>query len=140
MFPDMNTSNMLFGGIKFSDIPICHIKSSKNNTILHVTKPSGERIMIRSCGMEGFKNTRKGTNIAAQATAIGLATRVLELGIHTVRVTIQGLGPGRMVRILSILSMGLVVWWDTPTIKKHIFFSIFNTCFRIDTPGIIINN
>lgn len=34
----------------------------------------GERIMIRSCGMEGFKNTRKGTNIAAQATAIGLAT------------------------------------------------------------------
>lgn len=24
--------------------------------------------------MEGFKNTRKGTNIAAQATAIGLAT------------------------------------------------------------------
>lgn len=30
--------------------------------------------MIRSCGMEGFKNTRKGTNIAAQATAIGLAT------------------------------------------------------------------
>lgn len=34
----------------------------------------GDRIMIRSCGMEGFKNTRKGTNIAAQATAIGLAT------------------------------------------------------------------
>lgn len=30
--------------------------------------------MIRSCGMEGFKNTRKGTNIAAQATAISLAT------------------------------------------------------------------
>lgn len=29
--------------------------------------------MIRSCGMEGFKNTRKGTNIAAQATAISLA-------------------------------------------------------------------
>lgn len=30
--------------------------------------------MLRSCGMEGFKNTRKGTNIAAQATAIGIAT------------------------------------------------------------------
>lgn len=30
--------------------------------------------MIRSCGMEGFKNTRKGTNIAAQATAISLST------------------------------------------------------------------
>lgn len=29
--------------------------------------------MLRSCGMEGFKNTRKGTNIAAQATAISLS-------------------------------------------------------------------
>lgn len=30
--------------------------------------------MYRTCGIEGFKNTRKGTNIAAQATAISLAT------------------------------------------------------------------
>ncbi|XP_050542549.1 28S ribosomal protein S11, mitochondrial isoform X2 [Daktulosphaira vitifoliae] len=74
MYPDDKTPDMLVGGIKFSELPICHIKSSKNNTILHLTKSNGERIMIRSCGMEGFKNTRKGTNIAAQATAIGLAT------------------------------------------------------------------
>ena len=30
--------------------------------------------MIHSCGREGFKNTREGTNIAAQATAITIAT------------------------------------------------------------------
>lgn len=30
--------------------------------------------MVRSCGVEGFKNTRKGTNIAAQATAITIGT------------------------------------------------------------------
>ncbi len=30
--------------------------------------------MVHSCGMEGFKNTREGTNIAAQATAITLAS------------------------------------------------------------------
>lgn len=42
MFPDMNTPNMLFGGVKFSDVPICHIKSSRNNTILHVTKVNGK--------------------------------------------------------------------------------------------------
>ena len=29
--------------------------------------------MIRSCGMEGFKNAKKGTNIAAQATGIAMA-------------------------------------------------------------------
>lgn len=30
--------------------------------------------LIRSCGIEGFKNTRKGTNIAAQATAISIGS------------------------------------------------------------------
>ncbi|CAH1726049.1 hypothetical protein AGLY_009953 [Aphis glycines] len=109
MFPDINTPNMHFGGVKFSDVPVCHIKSSRNNTILHVTKPNGERIMIRSCGMEGFKNTRKGTNIAAQATAIGLATRALDFGIHTVRVTINGLGPGRMSSIKGLTMGGLKI-------------------------------
>ena len=31
---------------------------------------SGITKLIRSCGMEGFKNAKKGTNVAAQATAI----------------------------------------------------------------------
>lgn len=62
-----------------------------------MTNAIGEVQMLRSCGMEGFKNTRKGTNIAAQATAISLGTRILERGIKTVRVTVKGLGPGRMV-------------------------------------------
>ena len=29
--------------------------------------------MVRSCGMGGFKNAKKGTNIAAQATGIAMA-------------------------------------------------------------------
>lgn len=35
---------------------------------------SGHAKLIRSCGIEGYKNTRKGTNIAAQATAISFST------------------------------------------------------------------
>jgi len=35
---------------------------------------TGRTLIIHSCGMEGFKNTREGTNVAAQATAITLAT------------------------------------------------------------------
>lgn len=42
MFPDVNTPNMLFGAVKFSEVPICHIKSSSNNTILQVTKANGK--------------------------------------------------------------------------------------------------
>lgn len=66
---------------------------------MNMTNAKGEPQMLRSCGMEGFKNTRKGTNIAAQATAISLSTRILERGIKAVRVAVRGLGPGRMVKL-----------------------------------------
>jgi small subunit ribosomal protein S11 len=93
LFPDEDTPNRIFDGIPFCQLPICDIKVSSNNTILSLSDYKGmflARIsniskqthhllvtglpqMLRSCGMEGFKNTRKGTNIAAQATAISLS-------------------------------------------------------------------
>ena len=75
MFPTEETPNSLFNGIRFADIPICHIKTTPNNTIIQITDSTCVKSLgYRSCGMEGFKNTRKGTNIAAQATAITLGT------------------------------------------------------------------
>lgn len=81
----------------------------------------GRLELIRSCGIEGFKNTRKGTNIAAQATAVTIGTvrvicslfingfclfvclqKALERGVKTVRVRVKGLGPGRMVNSLVL--------------------------------------
>lgn len=73
IFPDETTATTLFYGIPFNEIPIVNIKVSPNNTIISVTDTKGTPQIIRSCGMEGFKNTRKGTNIAAQATAISLS-------------------------------------------------------------------
>ena len=73
IFPDETTATTLFYGIPFNEIPIVNIKVSPNNTIISVTDMKGTPQIIRSCGMEGFKNTRKGTNIAAQATAISLS-------------------------------------------------------------------
>lgn len=83
----------------------------------------GTPLLIRSCGVEGFKNTRKGTNIAAQATAISLSAvsfnidnnnridikndfnvismqKAIERGVKNVRIQVRGIGPGRMVKIL----------------------------------------
>lgn len=77
--------------------------------------------IIRSCGTEGFRHARKGTNIAAQTTGISISTvsnnenkillsiidktdiiilypqKALALGVRTARVRVQGIGPGRMV-------------------------------------------
>lgn len=74
VFPDGNTPNTLINGDAFKDIPICNIRVSKNNTIITITDAPGVPKLLRSCGIEGFKNTRKGTNIAAQATAISVST------------------------------------------------------------------
>jgi len=64
---------------------------------------------IHSCGREGFKNTIEGTNIAAQATAITMGMKTLKLGIQNVRVTVRGLGPGRMSAIKGLTMAGINV-------------------------------
>uniref|UniRef100_A0A1Y1NEB2 28S ribosomal protein S11, mitochondrial n=2 Tax=Photinus pyralis TaxID=7054 RepID=A0A1Y1NEB2_PHOPY len=127
IFPDINTPTRLFYGIPFKDIPICNIKVSKNNTILCLTDAKGVPKLTRSCGVEGFKHTKKGTNIAAQATAISIGLQAKEQGYRTVRVRVGGLGPGRMSAIkglqmsgLNIASItdGTKVSWNPPRPRK----------------------
>ncbi|CAH0550559.1 unnamed protein product [Brassicogethes aeneus] len=117
VFPDVNTPNRLFNGVPFKDIPIFNIRVSPNNTILCLTTAKGIPQLIRSCGIEGFKNTRKGTNIAAQATAISIGTKALEKGFKSVRVTVRGLGPGRMSAIKGLQMSGLEIISITDTTR-----------------------
>lgn len=128
IFPDENTPTALFNGVPFKDIPIVHIRVSKNNTILSLTNPKGEIQMIRSCGVEGFKNTKKGTNIAAQSTAITFCQKVVDRGIKQARITVRGLGPGRMSAIKGLQMAGLNivsisdttrVSWNPPRPRKQ---------------------
>ncbi|CAG2056811.1 unnamed protein product [Timema podura] len=128
MFPDERTPTTLFDGIPFQDMPICNIRVSPNNTIFTLSDAKGTIKMLRSCGIEGFKNARKGTNIAAQATAISISTKALERGYKTVRVRIRGLGPGRMSAIKGLQMGGLniisitdstPVSWNPPRARKR---------------------
>lgn len=107
IFPDENTPNLIFGDTLFSELPIISIKVTKNNTIMNLADYKGRAIVTRSCGMEGFKNTRKGTNVAAQATGISMSLRAIENGCNKVRVVVKGLGPGRMASIKGLQMGGL---------------------------------
>ncbi|XP_027216563.2 small ribosomal subunit protein uS11 [Penaeus vannamei] len=128
MFPDENTPDLLIDGVRFADLPILHVKISKNNTVMSLTNAKGDVQMYRTCGIEGFKNTRKGTNIAAQATAISLATRALDRGVKNVRVKVRGLGPGRMSAVKGVTMGGLnvvsitdctpIIWNNSPRPRK----------------------
>lgn len=74
LFPTSESDNQIFNGTVYKELPVCNIRVSHNNTIFTLTDAAGKVKAIRSCGMEGFKNTKKGTNIAAQTTAIAIAT------------------------------------------------------------------
>jgi len=41
LFPDENTGNRLFNGIRFADLPICNIKATPNNTIISLCNAQG---------------------------------------------------------------------------------------------------
>jgi len=109
-FTDLDTLDRLFNGVPFKDIPIVHIKVSKNNTLI-TCAPEGSMntILKNSCGTEGFKNCRKGTNVAAQTTGTVHAQKLIKLGVKQARVCIQGLGPGRMSSIKGLTLGGLEI-------------------------------
>lgn len=107
MLIDEKTPDLLFNGVRWTEIPICNIHVTKNNTIMTLTNHEGKNILIRSCGMEGFKNCRKGTNIAAQTTALTLSQKCINVGVKDVRVKVNGLGPGRMASIKGLQMGGL---------------------------------
>ncbi|KAK0082519.1 hypothetical protein PV326_007141 [Microctonus aethiopoides] len=109
MFPDINTPNKLFNDIPFSEIPIVNIKCTPNNTLMTLSDYKGSVKIIHTCGTEGFKHARKGTNVAAQATAITLCKKAMNLGYKTIRIRIRGLGPGRASSIKGLQMGGLEI-------------------------------
>ncbi|XP_072752099.1 small ribosomal subunit protein uS11 [Anoplolepis gracilipes] len=107
LFPDADTPNRLFDGVPFKDLHIINIKSTPNNTIINFTDANGKVISLHSAGIEGFKNAKKGTNIAGQQAAITIGNRIREYGVNTVRIRVQGIGAGRMSSIKGLQMAGL---------------------------------
>ncbi|XP_068626385.1 small ribosomal subunit protein uS11 [Battus philenor] len=127
LFPTLESDNLLFNGVPYKDLPICNIRVTHNNTIFTLTDSVGLVKLIRSCGIEGFKNTKKGTNIAAQTTAISIATKAIDKGYKTIRVRVRGLGPGRLSAVKGLQMGGLDivsitdnthVSWNPPRPRK----------------------
>ncbi|XP_005097522.1 30S ribosomal protein S11 [Aplysia californica] len=115
-FPTTETHNQHFNGIRYLDIPVVHIKSTSNNTIISATDgQTGQVFAIQSAGTVGFRNARKGTNVAAQAAAIALAGDVQRKDVKTVRVCLKGIGPGRLPALKAIQMSGINVASITDT-------------------------
>ncbi|VDN44924.1 unnamed protein product [Gongylonema pulchrum] len=86
--PTVEIFKQQFDGIPFEELPIVHIKASRNNTLITVTDHRYKIITYTSCRLEGFKNARKKTNIAGQTTGVAAGQRLIRRGIRTVRVVV----------------------------------------------------
>ncbi|XP_029948333.1 small ribosomal subunit protein uS11m [Salarias fasciatus] len=102
-------SALRWGGNKFEDLPIVHIKATYNNTHIQLTDSKGMPLVRTSCGTEGFKNIKKSTPIAAQTAGISAGSKATVKGVKFVRVVVKGLGPGRQSAIKGLTMGGLEV-------------------------------
>lgn len=85
------------------------ITSSFNNTIVTLSDLAGNVICAGSCGMAGFKGSRRSTPYAATATATNVAKKAYELGVRRVAVLIKGPGSGRDSAVKALKAVGLQI-------------------------------
>lgn len=108
--PTLETHATLIDGVRYDELPIVYIKSTPNNTMMTATNYQGREVFVHtSCGLEGFKNIKKSTNVAAQATGLSLGTKMLKKGIQTCRILIKGLGAGRLASIKGLQMAGVKI-------------------------------
>lgn len=106
--PTAETASMLVNGVRYDELPVIHVHASKNNTIITVTDHTGAKHFLRSsCGQEGFKTARKGTNVAAQATGLSVGAQMMRKGLRDARVALKGIGVGRLPSIKGVHMAGV---------------------------------
>lgn len=94
---------------QFVDVAKVHVKSTFNNTLVTVTTLSGDVLFRSSAGRLNYKGARKGTPYVAAQVGTSLAKDMHAVGIKTVEVNIQGIGPGRDSVVRSMQSAGFQI-------------------------------
>ena len=89
---------------------VAHVQTTYNNTIISITKPSGDVVLYGSCGTAGFKGARRSTYYAAQVAAEEVGRRACdEHGLQTLDVSIKGLGQGRTAVPKGFANVGIQI-------------------------------
>ncbi|KAF7638377.1 hypothetical protein Mgra_00002060, partial [Meloidogyne graminicola] len=107
--PSLATMKQLFGDIPYERLPIVFINATYTNTKIAITDHQGITICNTSALMEGFKNAKKKTTSAGQATGAAAAARMIRRGIRVARVVVKGIGPGRMTAVKGLATGGIHV-------------------------------
>lgn len=88
---------------------IVHVNSTFNNTLITFTDDQGRVISWSSCGLMGFKGSRKSTPYAAQMAAEDAGRKAQEHGMREVEVRVKGPGSGRESALRALQSIGFTI-------------------------------
>ncbi|HFL8824229.1 MAG TPA: 30S ribosomal protein S11 [Candidatus Azoamicus sp. OHIO1] len=80
-----------------------YVQASYNNTLIYITDLSGDTLVWKTAGSEGFKGSKKSTPYAAQMAAKSAAKSAKDLyNMSTVEIYVKGPGPGREAAIRGV--------------------------------------
>jgi len=97
-------------GKKYKELPIIYLNATKNTTKLAMFDARRNPKSYTTCGIEGIKGAKKGTNIAAQTIGMSFAKKLVRLSKVThARLIVKGLGPGRVSALEGLVMGGLNV-------------------------------
>jgi len=122
-FPDENTPEQLYNGVKFKDLPYVCLVLHKNNTRLVARHADQRMIFANSPAMHGFTHSKKRTSVAGQVAGSVMGQKLRSYGIKHVRVRINGFNAARESTVLGITQAGIqvvcledatTVNWDWP--------------------------
>lgn len=91
----------------FWDLPIIVVKATMNNTLVYLTDHVGTPATWTSAGIEGFKNSKRGSTFAAKVAGEAMAKRAEDRGVNRVRVKVKGMGPGRLECVKGLVDAGM---------------------------------
>lgn len=121
-----DSTNTEIPQVKYEDLPIVHVKCTRNNTLLDVSDCTGQQIFRTSCGVVGFHNAKKGTTTAAQAVGIHMGNNLNRRNIKHVRVVVKGTGPGRLMALKGLQLSGI----DIVTITDNTIIPVLHVGLR----------
>ncbi|XP_022328718.2 small ribosomal subunit protein uS11-like isoform X1 [Crassostrea virginica] len=106
-FPSKETLEMSVDGVPFNQLPIVNIRSTKNNVMMTLCKPTGEILYGSTNGALGFKTARRKTTLAAQTLGMHIGEKSRHLGLKNVRVCLKGISSKRNSALLGLQTTGV---------------------------------
>ncbi|KKP35743.1 MAG: Ribosomal protein S11 [candidate division TM6 bacterium GW2011_GWF2_32_72] len=91
------------------DSAIVHVKSTFNNTLVTVSTMDGDVVLSGSAGALGYKGSRKSTPFVATQIGVKVAKEMVDMGVKSVEVNLQGPGSARDSVVRAVMGQGVNV-------------------------------